>query len=714
MAPTVRPSSAACRAPSRAPPISSAAWTTTVIALSAAMIRLRAGNIHRHGSTPGGSSDRRLLGRGSARTAALARPIGPVGGAGEHRDRTSAPAPPPSGALAARGSGRRAAVAGRHRAAIRDAMCAAPVDPQRHPADDRHAGAGQPDASDARAPRPIRRRAPGPDDRDRPARRERRQPPRQPATYNAAGGAGSSSSAPGQSTERSDKRHRARPRATARPARSPSTARASAHASARSPADHIDQLIVRQRQQLIDPRALGLKVAGEQLQRRPRADTGRRRLTRDIAASDSVRCRRLSASSTSARRIRSRPSRSAIVCATRMTRWRPRALNAPALVRATELRPSVVLTRRWRSARHLPVAPAPLSRSRGAGADVPRRPGPACRELVRRRQRNSASLAVGRRRADRSGPAAGRSAAPMTAEFQLTAVAAITDAGVATWTWVGCRDQHEPGREQERRWPRTITTPPSSSGWRSESNAGRWNSDSSSRNRTPCGRAWPRPAAAASRRRSSRPGDRVVWRAEWPRVISPSAWSPATLCSRVTSIASARLSVGRIDGSRRASIVLPVPGAPSISRLCPPAAAISSASNGISWPRTSARSGSRDRRRRTGLRPGIAGIGRPRSTPAASVRLRTGTIWSPPTSAASRARWRGTNSRAQPARRAPSATASMPGESRSSPPSDSSPNTAICPSARQEPAPRRPTAPARSRHRTRDRPCAATPARGWR
>ena len=34
---------------------------------------------------------------------------------------------------------------------------------------------------------------------------------------------------------------------------------------------------------------------------------------------------------------------------------------------------------------------------------------------------------------------------------------------------------------------------------------------------------------------------------------------------------------GRIEGIRRASIVLPVPGAPSSSRLCPPAAAISSA-----------------------------------------------------------------------------------------------------------------------------------------
>ena len=64
--------------------------------------------------------------------------------------------------------------------------------------------------------------------------------------------------------------------------------------------------------------------------------------------------------------------------------------------------------------------------------------------------------------------------------------------------------------------------------------------------------------------------------------------APATLWIRVTSIASSRDSGGRIDGSRRASIVLPVPGAPSISRLWPPAAAICSASSGASWPRTSA------------------------------------------------------------------------------------------------------------------------------
>ena len=76
---------------------------------------------------------------------------------------------------------------------------------------------------------------------------------------------------------------------------------------------------------------------------------------------------------------------------------------------------------------------------------------------------------------------------------------------------------------------------------------------------------------------------------------------------RVTSSASARVSGGRIDGSRRASIVLPVPGGPTSSRLCAPAAAMTSASIAGAWPRTSARSGSR--RRARGRAPGAAASG---------------------------------------------------------------------------------------------------------
>ena len=57
--------------------------------------------------------------------------------------------------------------------------------------------------------------------------------------------------------------------------------------------------------------------------------------------------------------------------------------------------------------------------------------------------------------------------------------------------------------------------------------------------------------------------------------------------------------------TRRAIIVLPAPGGPTSSRLCPPAAAISSARRASSCPRTSARSGGR--RGRQGRRAGGAG-----------------------------------------------------------------------------------------------------------
>ena len=53
--------------------------------------------------------------------------------------------------------------------------------------------------------------------------------------------------------------------------------------------------------------------------------------------------------------------------------------------------------------------------------------------------------------------------------------------------------------------------------------------------------------------------------------------SPVTLKIFVTSKHSSQLRGGRIDGRRRASIVLPVPGGPTRSTLWPPAAAISSA-----------------------------------------------------------------------------------------------------------------------------------------
>ena len=61
--------------------------------------------------------------------------------------------------------------------------------------------------------------------------------------------------------------------------------------------------------------------------------------------------------------------------------------------------------------------------------------------------------------------------------------------------------------------------------------------------------------------------------------------SPATEKILETSIASSRVRAGMIDGIARASSVLPVPGGPVISTLCPPAAAISRPRLTCSWPR---------------------------------------------------------------------------------------------------------------------------------
>jgi len=55
----------------------------------------------------------------------------------------------------------------------------------------------------------------------------------------------------------------------------------------------------------------------------------------------------------------------------------------------------------------------------------------------------------------------------------------------------------------------------------------------------------------------------------------------------VVSNASLSESGGRIPGSRFASMVLPDPGGPISSRLCPPDAAISIARLMFSWPFTS-------------------------------------------------------------------------------------------------------------------------------
>jgi len=140
---------------------------------------------------------------------------------------------------------------------------------------------------------------------------------------------------------------------------------------------------------------------------------------------------------------------------------------------------------------------------------------------------------------------------------------------------------------------RATTIQPFSSGWRNDSSTARGNSGSSSRNRTPrCdsdispGRARvPPPTVAAIDDEwcGSRNGLR--------RVRRPPVSSPATLWIMLTSSTSDGASGGSSPGRRWASIDLPAPGGPIISRLWPPAAVTSSARLAVSWPLMSRRSG---------------------------------------------------------------------------------------------------------------------------
>ena len=122
---------------------------------------------------------------------------------------------------------------------------------------------------------------------------------------------------------------------------------------------------------------------------------------------------------------------------------------------------------------------------------------------------------------------------------------------------------------------------------------------------------------------------------------------PAALWTWVISSASSKLGGGRMPGSRRASMVLPAPGGPIISRLWPPAAAISSARLASSCPRTSARSGPSGLASSGSATAGRAGSGdqRPwsRSASRASVGIALTSI--PSTSAASAAFASGTSRR---------------------------------------------------------------------
>ena len=83
-------------------------------------------------------------------------------------------------------------------------------------------------------------------------------------------------------------------------------------------------------------------------------------------------------------------------------------------------------------------------------------------------------------------------------------------------------------------------------------------------------------AAAHDRRRRGRRGA-ARETAEPRRALVPVGGSPRPSGCASPRAPRARVRAGRIPGSRRASIVFPVPGGPMSSRLCDPAAAISSA-----------------------------------------------------------------------------------------------------------------------------------------
>ena len=102
--------------------------------------------------------------------------------------------------------------------------------------------------------------------------------------------------------------------------------------------------------------------------------------------------------------------------------------------------------------------------------------------------------------------------------------------------------------------------------------------------------ARPDAQAAADQRRHR---GAVVRRAERPAAADPAAARARPRPRRPSRLRALRdgCSGGRMPGRQAASSDLPAPGGPLISRLCPPAAAISSARLATSWPLTCARSG---------------------------------------------------------------------------------------------------------------------------
>ena len=138
---------------------------------------------------------------------------------------------------------------------------------------------------------------------------------------------------------------------------------------------------------------------------------------------------------------------------------------------------------------------------------------------------------------------------------------------------------------------------------------------------------------------------------------------------RVTSTASARDSGGRIEGRRRASIVLPTPGGPESSRLCAAGGGDGQRLDdvGVAADVGEVEVALGERERRSRRRSGGGGRSPPRRISATCARLLAPSTSSPSTSAASSARCAGPRARRAPRARAPSATASAPRHGRISP-----------------------------------------------
>ena len=333
-----------------------------------------------------------------------------------------------------------------------------------------------------------------------------------------------------------------------------------------------------------------------------------------------------------------RSPRSALAVDARVRRARPRTSPGPArslhleLRRASDTkaprpraRPAPPPRRRARRSSARPVRPAPVhgpraaaarpraSRSAAAsserasgastGTDAPRPRGRArCPSARLRRSRQlGCRAAAGAQRRGRTGRAAReracRGSGRDVAGEHVHPAARI--AAPAARAEVHRADELEPGGKEQRPPTRATAITPSSSGCRSASRTARENSGSSSSRRTPWWASVASPGRGPDcRHRRSAAADAVWCGARNGGVRIRPACAGEHPGDRVDPRDLERASSssgGRIPGSRRASIVFPIPGGPASSRLCLPAAAISSTRRARSCPRTSARSGARRR-----------------------------------------------------------------------------------------------------------------------